>query len=137
MSITTIKGGGSFTATNIKNINDNFTALGATTAGGTLTSAHILVGSGSNVAADVAVSGDATISNLGAVSIAAGITAHALPIAVAAGYAIARGITALDSSNPTPIATGLTTVTGFSVCLNRATAVSSGTAFVTYGTITA
>lgn len=35
-----------------------------------LTSAHILVGSAGNVATDVAMSGDATISNTGAVTIA-------------------------------------------------------------------
>lgn len=36
----------------------------------TLTNAHILVGNGSNVATDVAVSGDVTIANTGAVTIA-------------------------------------------------------------------
>jgi hypothetical protein len=36
---------------------------------GTLTSAHILVGNGSNVATDVAVSGDASLSNTGAVTV--------------------------------------------------------------------
>lgn len=35
----------------------------------TLTSAHILVGNGSNVAADVAMSGDATIANTGALTV--------------------------------------------------------------------
>lgn len=37
-----------------------------------LTSAHILVGNGSNVATDVAISGDVTLSNAGAVAIGAG-----------------------------------------------------------------
>jgi len=37
-----------------------------------LTSAHILVGNGSNVAVDVAVSGDITLANTGAVAIASG-----------------------------------------------------------------
>lgn len=36
----------------------------------TLTSAHLLVGNGSNVATDVAVSGDATLANTGALTIA-------------------------------------------------------------------
>ncbi len=38
-------------------------------AGGSLTSAHILVGNSSNIAADVALSGDATIDNTGALTI--------------------------------------------------------------------
>lgn len=37
-----------------------------------LTSAHILVGNASNIAADVALSGDATLANTGAISIGAG-----------------------------------------------------------------
>lgn len=39
-------------------------------ASSTLTSAHIFVGNGSNVATDVAMSGDATISNTGALTLA-------------------------------------------------------------------
>lgn len=54
----------------------------------------------------------------------------------AAGVKIASGITALDGSNPTNIATGLTTVTGFSAIVNSTDA-STGTAFLTYGTIAA
>lgn len=53
---------------------------------------------------------------------------------VVAGVKIASGITALDGSNPTNIVTGLTTVTGFSAIVNSTDA-STGTAFVTYGTI--
>jgi len=41
-----------------------------------LTSAHILVGNGSNVATDTAVSGDATITNAGVVSIVNGLNNH-------------------------------------------------------------
>jgi hypothetical protein len=43
------------------------------------------------------------------------------------------GTTALDGSNPTPVVTGLTTVTGFVCTLVRNSAVSSGTAFLTHG----
>jgi uncharacterized membrane protein YgaE (UPF0421/DUF939 family) len=53
---------------------------------------------------------------------------------VGAGYRIARGSTALDGSNPTTIATGLTTVVSFVATLIRDSAVSSGTAFVTHAT---
>lgn len=42
-----------------------------------LTDAHILVGNGSNIATDVAMSGDVTISNTGAVTIANGAVTKA------------------------------------------------------------
>lgn len=50
------------------------------------------------------------------------------------GKRVASGSIALDGSNPTPVATGLTTVTSFVATLVRNTALSSGTAFVTHGT---
>jgi hypothetical protein len=53
-------------------------------------------------------------------------------IGVAGGYKIARGSTALDGSNPTTVATGLTTVVSCAGTLIRSTAVSSGTAFLTH-----
>jgi hypothetical protein len=43
----------------------------------------------------------------------------------------ARGETALDASNPTPVATGLTTIVSATATLKKTTALSSGTAFVT------
>lgn len=52
----------------------------------TLTNAHILVGNGSNIATDVAMSGDATIANTGAVTVAhapaSGLTGTTLPSGV-------------------------------------------------------
>lgn len=66
-----------------------------------------------------------------------GLTAEggaAVQLAAGAGYKVARGTTALDGSNPTPVATGLTTVVAFIATLIRNTAVSSGTAFVTHAT---
>jgi hypothetical protein len=124
MAQKTISGGGAFTRQNIGDVNANFTELYATTAGGALTSAHILVGNGSNVAASVAVSGDATLANTGA-----------LTVASVNGVKFASGVTALDGSNPTTIATGLTTITGIGLALNRSTSLASGTAFVTYNNI--
>lgn len=56
-------------------------------------------------------------------------------VGVASGYKIARGITALDGSNPTTIATGLTSIAGCTFTINRTTAISTGTATVTYGAI--
>jgi hypothetical protein len=54
-------------------------------------------------------------------------------IGAASGYAIARGETALDGSNPTPITTGLTTITGVAVTLKSTSAPGVGTSVVTYG----
>lgn len=136
MAITTITKQGALTADVLSEINANFASLSGSTAGGTLTSAHLLVGDGSNVATDTAITGDVGITNAGVTDIASGVTTRKLTSGVAAGYKIARGITALDGSNATPIDTGLTTVLGFSATLNRSTALTSGTAFVTYGTIT-
>ena len=135
MSQQTIVQTGAFTNESRDRINANFTELYQNDAGGTLASAKMLVGNGSNVATAVDMSGDATIDNTGAVSIAGGVTSKKLVAGVAAGYAVARGITALDGSNPTTVVSGLTTITGVSVVLNRSTALSSGTAFVTYNNI--
>jgi len=55
------------------------------------------------------------------------------PSAVAAGYKVARGETALDGSNPTPATTGLTTITGCAVSLKSTSAPGVGTSVVTYG----
>lgn len=60
--------------------------------------------------------------------------AHAVA-GVASSYKVARGITALGGTNPTTIATGLASVTGLAVVLNRSTSLASGTAFVTYNNI--
>ena len=46
---------------------------------------------------------------------------------VAAGYKIARGETALDGSNPTPVATGLATVVAFVPILKGTAAPGVGT----------
>lgn len=45
---------------------------------------------------------------------------------------IASGEIALDGSNPTPIATGLTTVTGVAVALKGSAAPGVGTSVITY-----
>lgn len=58
---------------------------------------------------------------------------------VAAGYKLARGVTALDGSNPTPVTTGLTTVVAATVSLEGSSAPGVGTSVLTvastnYGT---
>ena len=53
------------------------------------------------------------------------------PAAVAAGYKIARGETALDGSNPTPVSTGLTTVVAFVATLKGTAAPGVGTSVLT------
>lgn len=52
-------------------------------------------------------------------------------IGVAAGYKIARGETALDGSNPTPVSTGLTTVIAFVATLKGSAAPGVGTSVLT------
>lgn len=85
---------------------------------------------------DVVSGGDLDIESGGALKIAGTDVTAILatsPAAVAAGYKIARGETALDASNPTPVTTGLTTITGCSASIKLATAPGVGTSVVTYG----
>lgn len=76
-----------------------------------LTNTHILVGNGSNVATDVAMSGDATIANTGAVTVAKvnGVTYGASP-----------------STNTVPVVTGTNTIS-YETVPNAALANSSVT----------
>lgn len=53
---------------------------------------------------------------------------------VAAGYKIARGTTALDGSNPTPVTTGLATVVSATVTLEGSAAPGVGTSLLTQST---
>lgn len=53
------------------------------------------------------------------------------PAAVAAGYKIARGETALDGSNPTSVAHGLTTCVAFTAVLKGTAAPGVGTSVLT------
>lgn len=53
---------------------------------------------------------------------------------VAAGYKVARGETALDGSNPTPVATGLTTIVAATLSLKGSGAPGVGTSALTYDT---
>lgn len=52
-------------------------------------------------------------------------------VGVAAGYKVARGETALDGSNPTPVATGLTTVVAFVATLKGTAAPGDNTSVLT------
>lgn len=52
-------------------------------------------------------------------------------LGVAAGYKLARGITALDGSNPTPVTTGLATVVSANVTLEGNTAPGLNTSVLT------
>lgn len=69
MAITTITQVGAFTDEVATQINNNFASLSASTAGGTLTDAHILVGDATDVATDVAVSGDVSLANDGEMTV--------------------------------------------------------------------
>lgn len=64
-----------------------------------LTNAHILVGNGSNVAADVAMSGDATMTNTGALTIAnAAVTLANIQNAAASSKLLGSGSSGLGSA---------------------------------------
>lgn len=52
-------------------------------------------------------------------------------LGVAAGYRIARGIVALDGTNPTPVTTGLTTVVSATASLEGTSAPGVGTSLIT------
>ena len=81
------------------------------------------------------IGGSIDIESGGAIKIAGSDRTAALataPAGVAAGYVVARGTIALDGSNPTAIATGLTTVTGFSATLQGASAPGVGTSVLTH-----
>ncbi len=51
---------------------------------------------------------------------------------VASGYLLARGETALDGSNPTPVVTGLTTIIAFVCTLKGSAAPGVGTSSLTF-----
>lgn len=81
--------GGAFLDKTKRDINNNFTELYASPAGGAaLTNTHILVGNGSNVATDVAMSGDVTIANTGATTIKTSVTLTTPVLGVATGTSV-------------------------------------------------
>ena len=88
MAITTITKVGAFSDDVASQINSNFTSLSGSTAGGTLTSAHLLVGNGSNVATDTAVTGDVTISNAGVTAIKASVSLTTPVLGAATGTSL-------------------------------------------------
>lgn len=130
MALTTIEKQGAFTADVATQINDNFTSLAGTSAGGALTSGHILVGNGSNISTDVAMSGDVTITNAGVTAIKTSVSLTTPAIGAATGASVVltgdcraatfhagstAGVTAGPFTNVSSIATtaGLvTTLTG-------------------------
>lgn len=73
---------------------------------------------------------DKTTNLIGAVS--ADFTAAVT--GVAAGYKVARGETALDGSNPTPVTSGLTSIVSCTLTIKSASAPGLSTHVVTYGT---
>jgi hypothetical protein len=69
-------------------LNANFSELYASTAGGTLTSGHLLVGNASNVSTDTAVTGDVTISNAGVTAIKDSVALTTPNIGAATGTSV-------------------------------------------------
>jgi hypothetical protein len=88
MAITTIEKQGAFTADVATQINDNFSSLGATSAGGALTSAYVLVGNGSNISTGVPLTGDVLITNAGVTSIKASVSLTTPVLGVATGTSV-------------------------------------------------
>lgn len=70
-------------------------------------------------------------SNTSATWTLMGTVAGLFALGVASGYRIARGVTALDGSNPTPVTTGLTTVVAATVTLEGTSAPGVGTSVLT------
>jgi hypothetical protein len=81
-----------------------------TTLGKALTAAHIYVGNASNVAADVAMSGDATIDNTGAVTVSSITNASLASGHVYVGNASNKAADAAVSGDLTAVNTGAFTV---------------------------
>lgn len=98
----------------------------------TATTGDIFYASGSNTPGKLADVATGSILTSGGIGVAPAWTAAAYTVGVAAGYKIARGSTAFDASNPTTVATGLSTVVSCTATMIRSTALSTGTAFVTH-----
>lgn len=75
-----------------------------------------------------------TITDMAAADAAAADVLAGSVAGVAGGYKLARGETALDGSNPTPVATGLTTIVAVALALKKNSAPGVGTSVVTYDT---
>ncbi len=88
MAQTTITKVGAFDNDVATQLNTMLTELYATTAGGTLTNGHILVGSVGGVATDVAMSGDVTIIASGATTIKTSVTLTTPVIGAATGTSL-------------------------------------------------
>lgn len=98
----TVKQEGVFTRQTKNIINANFAALSGTQAGGTLTDAHILVGNGADESTDVAVSGDVSLANTGAMTVTgvngAAVTGDGTDIQAALD--LIAGISTVDVASP-------------------------------------
>lgn len=152
MAQTTIAGGGVFTAQNVADINANDTELYASAAAGvTLTGTQTLtnktltaptitaptitgtstIGNGMTITTPVlsgTVTGTYTLGGTPTLASAAGVPYVG---GVAAGYKLARVSMALDGSNPTSWATGLTTIVAAGVSLVGTAAPGVGTSVLT------
>ncbi len=123
MAVTTIVKQGAFTADIAKQINDNFSSLSGTSAGGSLADGHILVGSALGVSTDVAMSGDVSILNTGATAIKASVSLTTPVIGAATGTSLSlsgdcaaatfhAGATAGLSAGPFTTITAIRSVAG-------------------------
>lgn len=90
---------GAFTSTQRKQINDMFTELYGTQAGGSLEDAHILVGNGDDEAVAVEVSGDVELANDGEATVV-GLNGSATAVTGAELTAAEAIIAAIPTADP-------------------------------------
>ncbi len=114
----------------------NATGTLAVTHGGTalttITAHNALIGTGTS--AITVVPGGTNCALFWTTSSSDPTCSTTVAIGAAGGYKIARGSTQLDGTNPTTVPTGLTSVVACTGTLLRATALNTGTAFVTHDT---
>lgn len=96
----------------------------------TLTVHNVYVGNGAS--APTAIPGGTNCALFWTASSSDPTCSTTVVIGVAGGYKIARGTTALDGANPTPVATGLTSVVACTATLLRSTGLDTGTAFISH-----
>lgn len=107
------------------------TALGFAPASSVLTNTHLYVGNSSNVATDVALSGDATLANTGAITLAT---------VASAGTTGSSSLVPVVTINAKGLVTGITTAAISAPCTANCTLTSTGNQqalILTGGTMTA
>ena len=123
---------GAFDADSLNAINDNFTELYAAGTSALISNTPGVATASKISPLDVNKAMDAVrTAQLLIGTSGAEVDKTNVVIGVAGGYKIARGSTALDGSNPTPVTTGLATVVAAVVSLRGSSAPALGTSVLT------